>query len=159
MMMKKCLIVLFVALQICFAQIACSSNDEAFDYSDLWISKTSGTWESGKDYGYYRILVLRRPGKEHSQDDVYVQVVKRGENVNKIERTIKLDSPGYKGYVKDIELVNIEDINMVAVHMDIEMKAMNGIIMREIYLVSPSGKVKPLVQAKYMDIYDQGTSD
>ena len=152
-MMKKYLIVLFAVFQICFMQIVSSSDEEAFDYSDLWMSKTSGTWTSGNDYGYYRVLVLRRSSKEHSQDDVYVQIVKRGENTNKVERTIKLDSPGYKGHVKDIELINIDELNMMAVHLDIEMKSMNGITMREIYLISPSGKVKPLVRAKYMDIY------
>jgi hypothetical protein len=151
--MRKISVLLLVTLQFFFVQ-ACSAGPEELDYSNLWMSKTSGTWEIGKDYGYYRVLVTRKTGKDHAQDDVYVQIAKRTVDSNKIERTIKLDTPGYKGYVRDIELVNISGANSVAVHIDIEMKAMDGIVLRDVYLVSPDGKVKTVVQSKYMDIYD-----
>ena len=67
------------------------------------------------------------------------------EGSNKIGRTIKLDSPGYKGHVKNVSLIDINELNGLPFTIDIEMKAMEGIVLRDVYLVSPDGKVNALV--------------
>ena len=154
MIMKVNFTILLIFLQIFFSHIVNSQNVEEIDIANLWLSKSSGTWELENKYGFYQVMVLRTQGREHSQDEVYIQIIRKSETGNIVVRTVKLNSPGYKGFVKNIELINIDEINMLALHLDIEMKAMNGITMREIYLISPDGKVKSLIEAGYIDLYE-----
>lgn len=120
----------------------------------LWMAKTAGTWKSGSDYGFYRVAVYRLTG-EHASDTVEIQIIKAGSDgsAKEVIKTVPLESPGYQGYVQEISFTKIND-QLMSISLDIEMKAMEGIILREIYLVTPDRKVRNLVKAKYQDIYE-----
>ena len=120
----------------------------------LWMARTAGTWKVGSDYGFYRVAVYRLTG-DHASDTVEVHIIKSGPDgdAKEVVKTVPLEVPGYQGYVKDITFTKINE-RMMAVSLDIEMKAMEGIVLREVYLVTPDGKVRNLVIAKYQDIYE-----
>jgi hypothetical protein len=81
---------------------------------------------------------------EFSTDSVSVDILEVGENESvKIIRTIPIDSPKYKGHIEDISF-NLIDKKHIALSLDIEMKGMYGIKMRDIFLISMNGKVEPI---------------
>lgn len=120
----------------------------------LWMARTAGTWKVGSDDGFYRVAVYRLTG-DHASDTVEVHIIKSGPDgdAKEVVKTVPLEVPGYQGYVKDITFTKINE-RMMAVSLDIEMKAMEGIVLREVYLVTPDGKARNLVKAKYQDIYE-----
>jgi hypothetical protein len=119
--------------------------------STPWLVKTHGIWESEKYYGYFRVTVNRQVG-EHGADDVIVDILKVEQNgVLKIIRTIPLNTPNYKGYVTDISF-NMIDKKRIAISLDIEMKGMYGIKMRDIFLVSIDGTVQQVATASFKDL-------
>ena len=119
---------------------------------EVWMLKTSGTWTRGKRYGYYRAIVLRK-GIEHAMDQVQVQLLEADDKTNSVRvvTCVDLDTPGLKGYVTDLDFEKIDDTRM-AVGIDIEMKAMNNIVLREVFLVDATGAAKRLVKADYVEI-------
>ena len=125
-------------------------NGEGSD--DLWLAKTRGIWSEKGKYGYYRVMLYRMLGRSHSADSVVVDILEQSGTESKKVRSIKLDLLEYKGYVVDISLKQVNDTTM-AVLLDIEMKAMYGLVLREIFLVSPDGNSRRLVEAKYQDIF------
>ena len=142
--------VLFVWL-ILLAPYHSWANQED-DY--LWMAKTAGSWSDGNKVGFYRVKVYRVPGEAHSGDDVVVDILERdGSGKQFIKKIVPLDVPGYRGYIRDISFKKIDGERM-AIIFGIEMKAMEGLVLREILLISPNGEVKTLVEAKYRDIYD-----
>lgn len=142
--------VLFIWL-ILFAPYHSWANQED-DY--LWMAKTAGSWSYGNKVGFYRVKVYRVPGEAHSGDDVVVDILERdGSGKRFIKKIVPLDVPGYRGHIRDISFKKIDGERM-AIIFDIEMKAMEGLVLREILLISPNGEVKTLVEAKYRDIYD-----
>jgi hypothetical protein len=114
--------------------------------------KTAGIWRSGTKYGYYRIVV-RRQGFEHGMDQVELQILEADGNAMKRQpvHCIDLETPGLKGYITDVTLRAIDD-RIVAIELDIEMKAMDGIVAREILVASYDGKVRVVAEAKSIDV-------
>ena len=134
----------------CCAQEACIENQEL---QNIWMSTSSGIWENESASGIYKALVVRKMGRESSSDEVKIQLVERTKNNElKILKTIVLDTPGYKGYVENITLHPI-DKSLVALYVDINMKAMGGIVMREVYIINAKGEAKKLSVAESQDIY------
>lgn len=126
--------------------VACSTA--AID-PDVWMVKSGGLWKLNGEYGNYRVLVVRR-GVEHAMDHIEVQVTtvnhKRG-----IRHCSVVESPGLKGYVTDIRIHPI-GTTRAAIEVDVDMKAMDGVILKEVFLASADGQVTPLVEAKYVDL-------
>ena len=129
----------------------------ASPWPTLWMAQSAGVWKKGNDYGNYKILVFRQI-LEHSRDRVEVQITRivpaKKETDNPTEEVIRsfwLDTPGIKGYVDAIHLQMIDDQRM-ALTLDIEMNAMNGVVLRELYLLQSDGKYKLLKSADYIDL-------
>lgn len=121
----------------------------------LWLAKTSGTWKENGKYGRYRVMVYRNPGEAHAWDSVFVDILEHRDSagrghVEKVRNSIELDVPGYRGYVRDVSFHRINAVTM-AILFDIEMKGMEGLVLREIFLISPSGSTRKLVQAEWHD--------
>ena len=122
--------------------------------NNLWLAKSFGSWTEDEKSGYYRVMVYRAIGESsHGFDSVFVDILERGETRG-IKNSVELDTPGYKGYVRDVSFKKINATTM-AVLLDIEMKAMDGLVLREVFLVSPDGSSRKLVEAKYQDIYGE----
>ena len=121
--------------------------------SELWLSKSVGVWEKGKEYGYFKVLVYRT-GLEHASDKVKVIITQADtkKNKQKIIHEKWLDSPGYKGFVDDIDLKMLKTDKLI-LGIDVDMKGMDGVVMKEVYIIDSSGKVNQVADAKYKDIY------
>lgn len=124
----------------------------AANEADLWLVKTQGVWKQANDWGYYQVRVYRE-GSEHSKDrvEVWQTQILNDTGVAKIKNKIALPGPGIKGYVKDIEFSKIDEQHMLVI-LNIEMKAMNEITLKEVYRVYADGKVKLLKSAEYFDV-------
>lgn len=145
----------FVFIAIIGTALAVPVNAASPDIPpSLWMAKTAGTWKSGSEYGFYRVAVYRLAG-EHASDTVEIQIIKAGSDgsAKEVVKTVPLESPGYQGYVQEILFTKIND-QLMSISLDIEMKGMEGIVLREVYLVNPDGNVRNLVKAKYQDIYE-----
>ncbi len=132
-----------------YSSLSFSSN---YNISDIVIAKSTGVWSKEKDYGYFKVFVYRN-GLEHAKDVIRVLITKvdtKNNNQN-IIKDIKIDSPGIKGYVQDLSLAIVN--NKLSLGVDIEMKAMENIILKESLLINLDGKVKVIMPAKYIDIY------
>ena len=136
---------------------SCVSWADVEDNGDhyLWLAKSSGTWEAEEKYGFYRVMVYRRPGGAVSADKVVIDILESDdENLSVVKRgSIDLDVPSYRGYIEGISLTTIDDQRM-AVLLDIRMNGMNGMVLREAFLVSPNGAAKLLVEAEYQDVFE-----
>lgn len=137
--------------------VTCSSwaDDPERKIEHLWLAKTSGTWKENGMYGYYRVMVYRKLGEAHAWDSVFVDILehqesKERDHTKKLKKSIELDVPGYKGYIRDVSFHQINSVTM-AILFDIEMKGMEGLVLREIFLISPSGDTRKLVQAEWHD--------
>ena len=134
----------------------------------LWLAKTSGAWtaegegegEGEGGYGFYRAMVYRRPGGTVSADKVVVDILKRNDESLTIIKlgSIDLDVSSHKGYIEDISFTIIDDQRM-AVLLDIRMNGMNGMILREAFLVSPDGSAKLFVEAEHKDVFEPVLDD
>ncbi len=133
---------------------ACLSwADHGKELNYLWLAKTSGTWTENGKFGYYRGMVYRKPGESGSSDRVVVDILEKNEtNQRTIKNSIELDVPSYRGYVQNISFKKINGTRM-AILLDVEMNGMDGLVLREIFLISPDGSSRRIVQAKYQDIY------
>lgn len=119
----------------------------------LWMVKTAGIWSGEDIVVFYRVKVYRVPGEAHSGDDVVVEILEQDSSGKQfIKKSVQLDVPGYRGYIKDVSFKEIDGERM-AIVFDIKMKAMEGLVLREILLISPNGEVKTIVEAKYRDVY------
>ena len=127
--------------------IRASETDPFKVEGQVWLVKTSGTWKKEKEFGYYRVIVTRNAG-EHSRDQAYVQILN-----NKLEilKTVKLDTPGYKGYVKNVSFNNIGNVK-IAISFEIEMKGMYGTTQMEIFVLNSEGVVETVVESKWQDL-------
>ena len=119
---------------------------------EVWMAKTAGTWKQGARYGYYRAIVVRK-GIEHATDWVQVQLLEADDNANvrRVRGCINLESPGLKGYVSDLSFKKVSD-NQMALSIDVEMKAMNDLVLREVFLIDSSGSARRIVEARYVEI-------
>ncbi len=105
-----------------------------------------------KATGNYRVLVSKI-GVEHSQDKVQVQLSRITNSTREIVRCIDLDAPGMQGYVTGIRIHSINS-SAAAVELAIEMKAMEGVTLHSVHLVSMNGTVKEIQKASYTDLTD-----
>ena len=120
---------------------------------DVWQVKTGGLWEQGDWYGHYRVVVVRS-GVEHSFDHVQVQIMRVVDHKTwTIVRCIALPSPGLKGYVVDLRIHSVSK-SAAVVTLDIEMKAMDGTILMDAFIVAPTGQVREVSTAKSKDLLD-----
>ena len=106
---------------------------------DVWMSKTGGLWTQGDRYGHYRVVVVRS-GVEHSIDRVQLEILRVKDETRTIVHCIALPSPGLKGHVIDLRIHSISE-SAAVVTLDIEMKAMEGIVLRDAFIVAPTGQV------------------
>lgn len=129
------------------------SGEPKLNWSELWLAKSAGTWERNNAYGYFKVLVFRQLG-EHAHDRVQIQItrVDPEKYTEKVVNSYWLESPGVKGNVADLHFRKIDDHRM-ALMMDIYMKGMEGIVLREAFLLLPDGKHKRLTEAEHVDIY------
>ncbi|HHI92498.1 MAG TPA: hypothetical protein ENK04_03135 [Gammaproteobacteria bacterium] len=90
---------------------------------------------------------------EHPADKVRVLITRANAESNNqtIIKDIQIKSPGIKGYVQDLSLAVVN--NQLSLGVDIEMKAMDGIVLRESFLISVDGEVKVVAPVKFIDIY------
>ena len=128
-----------------------TANDDEPKVADIYLAKSIGIWEAGKDYGYFKVIVYRM-GLEHAQDKVRVIMTKAEAEKQQVIDDIWLDTPGIKGFVNDISLKMINSSRM-ALALDIEMKAMDGVVLREVYLIEKDQKPKLIAPVKHIDIY------
>ena len=124
---------------------------------DVWMVRTGGLWTVDGSYGHFRVAV-RKVGVEHSRDLLEVQVISvEGDSLEdehrKLLRCTLLKPPLLKGYVESIGIRSVSE-RAAVVELDIEMKAMEGVVLREVLLVFPDGRVEKVVEAKYVDILD-----
>jgi len=135
---------------ITYSSISCSSN---YNISNLFLAKTVGIWSKDKAYGYFKVIVYRE-GLEHSIDKVRVLITKVNSKSNNqiVIKDIQLKSPGLKGYIHDLSLIVVN--NQLSLGLDIEMKGMDNIVLRESYLIDKDGTVKIIMPVKYIDIYE-----
>lgn len=122
------------------------------------MAQSAGIWKKGNDHGNYKVLVFREI-MEHSRDRVQVQVTRitpakkeTDKPTEEVMRSFWLDSPGIKGYVDAIHFQMIDEQRM-ALTLDIEMNAMNGVILRELYILRSDGTYDLLQPANYIDIF------
>jgi hypothetical protein len=119
----------------------------------VWLVKTGGIWRQGDRYGHLRVVVQRK-GIEHAIDWVQVQILESDDKAGE-QRTracLDLETPGLKGYVNDVTFTKIDDTH-VAVGLDLEMKAMNGLALREIYVVDTRAPAaKRVIEAKSIEL-------
>jgi hypothetical protein len=120
----------------------------------VWLVKTGGFWRSGGRFGHYRVIV-RREGVEHAIDRAELQILETNDKTAKREVAICTDlkTPGLKGYVEDITFRKVNDA-VTAISLDISMKDMDEVVLREVILASRSGKVQRVVDAKSVDLQD-----
>ena len=145
--------VLLTFVAICFFSSLSWAGGDGGQESYLWLAKTSGSWSVNGKFGYYRGMVYRVPGESGSSDSVVVEILEQSEaGKQTVANRIELDVPSYRGYVQDISFKKI-DATTMAILLDIEMNGMDGLVLREIFLTSPDGSSRRLVQAKYQDIY------
>lgn len=142
----KVAFVAFIALLILTSIVAA-------DESELYMAKSIGIWEDEGTYGYFKVLVYRR-GLEHSRDDIVMLITEADtkNNKQKIIKKVYIQPSLIKGYVNDISLAVVN--NGLLIGLDIEIKAMDGIILREVLLVSLDGNIKVIAAADYVDIYE-----
>ena len=143
-------IALSVFLMVLFASSFSWAADE---YGDLWLAKSLGMWNQNTgEYVKIRVMVYRKRGEAHGYDIVFVNILERSENSWALRKSVELDTPGYKGYIRDVALKRIDDERM-AIIFDIEMKAMEGLVLREVFVISPSGVARRFVEAEYIDLF------
>jgi hypothetical protein len=119
----------------------------------VWLVKTGGPWKQVDRYGLLRIVVLRK-GMEHAMDAVQVQILEADDKANeqRLRACVDLEGPGLKAYVTDVTFTKVDDTH-VAVGLDLEMKAMNWVVLREIYIVDvKAGAAKRVVEAKTVEL-------
>ena len=141
---------LFILFLISYSTISCSSD---LNESNIFLAKSVGIWSKDKSYGYFKVIVYR-VGLEHARDKVRVLITKVNTKLNKqiIIKDIQLKSPSIKGYIHDLSLMVVN--NQLSLGIDIEMKGMENIILRESYLINKDGVVKVIMPVKYVDIYE-----
>jgi len=120
--------------------------------TDLWMTKTAGIWEKGTVYGFYQVQVYRT-GIEHPIDTIEIKEIQIDEKKQKksVLNTYKLNTPGIKAYVHDVNMNMIDEKRML-LYLELEMKAMEGAILREVYLLGPDGKHELIEEAQYRDL-------
>ena len=119
----------------------------------VWLAKTGGAWKQKERYGYLRVVVLRK-GIEHATDWVQVQILEVDDkaNLTRSRACVDLEAPGLKGYVKDVSFTKIDDTH-VAVGLDVEMKAMNGVVLRDVFVIdAKAAAARRVVEAKSVEI-------
>jgi hypothetical protein len=118
----------------------------------VWLVKTGGFWRAGGRFGHYRVIV-RREGVEHASDRAELQIVLTNDKAAKQEISTCTDmkTPGLKGYVEDVTFKKVDD-KVTAISLDLSMKSMNDVVVREIVLASYRGKVKRVVEASSLDL-------
>lgn len=123
------------------------------DVATLWMAKSAGIWKSGDRYGYYKALVFRE-GIEAAKDKLLIVItqVDPKNNTQEIIKKYWLNTPGIKGFVTGLAFNMITEDRM-ALSVDIEMKAMEGIVLREIFLLGPDGSFKRITNADYVDVF------
>ncbi|MDH5545233.1 MAG: hypothetical protein OEZ43_06550 [Gammaproteobacteria bacterium] len=119
---------------------------------NIWLLKTGGIWEQNNQYGYYQAHVVRS-GLEHVTDKLFVLELLADEkkNTKSIARRYEIPSPGIKAHVHDINFQMLDKQRML-LYVELEMKAMDNAVLREVYLLSPGGKYQLITEAKYKDI-------
>lgn len=120
----------------------------------VWLVKAGGFWRAAGKFGHYRV-VIRREGVEHPIDRAELQILVTNDKAAKreIATCTDLKTPGLKGYVEDITFKKVDD-KVTAITLDISMKAMNDVVLREMILASYRGKVQHVVDAPSMDLQD-----
>jgi len=141
----------FIAL-VSFAACATTPSDCDFTKrNDLWLARTSGTWKAEVSYGFFRVLIFRKVG-DAAMDTVCVDVLQVDEKSRSLSilRRDRLTGPGYSGNVVDVHFFS-EGAGKTAVGIDILMKGMDGIALREVYVLATNSAPRRLVQAKFAD--------
>lgn len=138
-------------LFLCLGIICFPAHSESLS-ADIWLTKTAGIWEKGKHYGFYQAQVYRA-GIEHPVDTIEIKEIQIDEKLQKksIVNSYKLSTPGIKAYVHDVNMKMIDEKRML-LYLDLEMKAMEGAILREVYLLGPDGKHELIEEAQYRDL-------
>ncbi len=141
---------IFILILVTYSTLSFSEN---YDISNIVLAKSAGIWSEEKNYGYFKVIVYR-VGLEHPIDKVKILITQVNTRLNNqaIIKEIELESPGIKGYVNDLSLAIVN--NQLSLGMDIEMKAMDNIVLRESFLITRNGSVKVIMPARYTDIYD-----
>jgi len=131
---------------------ASSCADPSAD--SVWLVRTGGFWRAGGKFGHYRVVV-HREGVEHARDRVELQVLvtdaKKGRRA--VAKCTELESPGLKGHVEDVRVQEIDD-KVSAVYLDISMKAMSDVVLREVFLASYRGNTDRIQEATSVDLQD-----
>jgi len=122
--------------------------------TDVWMVRSGGLWKEGATYGNFRVLLVRQ-GVEHAIDHVEVQVTTAKDSARAIRSCVVVHSPGLKGYVTDIRIHSV-DTKSAAIELDVEMKAMNGVILKEVFVAFADGRVTLVSEAKYVDLMGLG---
>ena len=121
----------------------------------LWAGERTGKWKADGRDGFYRAMVYKRPGETGSSDKVVIDILERDDEGLSITKrgSIDLDVPSYRGYIWDISFNTIDD-QIMAVLIDVWMNGMNGMVLREVFLISPNGAAKLAVEASYQDVFE-----
>jgi hypothetical protein len=140
------LVVIGSATSACAAQ-----QPAACDMAHLWKAETSGVWEQNKSRGYFRAVLSRIPG-EPAEDSLCVQIIESRSNGEMLlKRSIGIGAIGYRGAVSRLNIASIPG-NRAVVSIDIEMRGMEGIELREVYVVGLDGSVIKVAEARYSDL-------
>lgn len=116
----------------------------------LWMLK-SYSLVTKDDLYTYQVEIYRYLGVDHGADVVNVKLYKGDTNI-KPTYEIPLELPGIKGYVRDISFKGINR-DRVVISFDIEMKAMDDILLKEVVIVGINGKARTVIDAKEVDLY------
>jgi hypothetical protein len=144
---------------LCLASAACATTPPTQPpWPTLWMAQSAGIWKTGDDYGYYKVLVFKQI-MEHSRDRVLVQITgllppEKGAEVGTevVLHSFWLDTPGIKGYIDAIHFQMIDDQRM-ALMLDIRMRGMDEVVLRELYVLHPDGTYKLLQSADQIDLF------
>jgi hypothetical protein len=119
---------------------------EKVELGDVWLVRTSGTWQKPGTYGYYR-AVLYRKGGEHAEDSVRVEILQAAGDppTLRLLREIALPDPAYSGYVQDMSFGDNTDTS-IAFTLVIEPKVPESGVtrIRYNYIISADGTFKAL---------------
>ena len=121
----------------------------------LWVGERAGKWKTDGKHGFYRAMVYSKPGETGSSDKVVIDILERDDEGLSITKrgSIDLGVPSYRGYIWDISFNTIDD-QIMAVLIDVWMNGMNGMVLREVFLISPNGAAKLAVEASYQDVFE-----
>jgi len=109
------------------------------ELGDVWLVRSSGTWQRSDSYGYYRAVLYRKVG-EHAEDSVRVEILQAVDDATRLRllREVSLPAPGYSGHVQDLVFGDSTE-TAISLTLVIEPKASGSGVTKYSYIIHADG--------------------